>query len=113
MFIAAAKIAFIFTEYSIFVPSPGQTNAFTVILNVILQIDIYQHFKYDTSSVLKEEMFKEKVHILSWTSKYTSKAYVEVYVEVSRGSLHDATLQADLIILYLSWGWGSSLNIRS
>ena len=32
---------------------PGHTNAFTVILNVIEQIDTYQHFKYGTISVLK------------------------------------------------------------
>ena len=32
---------------------PGNTNAFTVILNVIEQIDTYQHFKYGTISVLK------------------------------------------------------------
>ena len=32
---------------------PGYTKAFTVILNVIEQIDTYQHFKYGTISVLK------------------------------------------------------------
>ena len=32
----------------------GQTNTFTVILNVIEQIDICQHFKKSTISVLKE-----------------------------------------------------------
>ena len=51
--------------------------------------------------------------------KYTSKAYVDVSLSLSnasvltQGSLHHATLQAELIILYLSCGWRSSLNIRS
>ena len=38
----------------LFVPCPGQTNAFTVILNVIEQTDIYQHFKYGTILVLED-----------------------------------------------------------
>ena len=54
VFIAAAKIAFKFTECSMFVPCPGQRNAFIVILNAVEKIDIYQHVKYDTISVLKD-----------------------------------------------------------
>ena len=52
-------------------------------------------------------MFKAKVNILSCTSKYTSKDYVEVSSSLSNasaptwGSLHRATLQANLIIFYL------------
>ena len=51
----------------LFVPCPGQTNAFTVILNVIEQTDIYQHFKYGTILVLEQanvEMLTAKVHNL-------------------------------------------------
>ena len=54
MFIAAAKIAFKFTECSMFVPCPGQRNDFIVILIAVEKIDIYQHVKYDTISVLKD-----------------------------------------------------------
>ena len=49
-------------------------------------------------------MFKAKVHILSYTSKYTSYDYVEVSSSLSNafgitwGSLHNATLQVNLII---------------
>ena len=32
------------SEYSLFVPYPGQTNAFTLILNVNKQVDIYLSF---------------------------------------------------------------------
>ena len=39
-------------EYSLFVPYPGQTNAFTLILNVNKQVDIYQHFKYGAISLI-------------------------------------------------------------
>ena len=41
-------------EYSLFVPYPGQTNAFTLILNVNEQVDIYQHFKYGTISLIND-----------------------------------------------------------
>ena len=41
-------------EYSFFAPFPGPKNAFNVILNVIVQIDMYQHFKYGTISILKD-----------------------------------------------------------
>ena len=33
------------SEYSLFVPYPGQTIAFTLIMNVNEQVDIYQHLK--------------------------------------------------------------------
>ena len=42
------------SEYSLFVPCPGQTNAFTLILNVNEQVDIYQHFKYGTISLIND-----------------------------------------------------------
>mgnify|MGYP000002364341 FL=1 len=42
------------SEYSLFVPYPGQTNAFTLILNVNEQVDIYQHFKYGTISLIND-----------------------------------------------------------
>ena len=41
-------------EYSLFVPYPGQTNAFTLIMNLNEQVDIYQHFKYDTISLIND-----------------------------------------------------------
>ena len=37
-------------EYSFFAPFPSPKNAFSVILNVMVQIDMYQHFKYGTIS---------------------------------------------------------------
>ena len=43
---AAAVEYFFRSEYNLFVPCPNQMNVFNVILNVIEQIDIYQHFKY-------------------------------------------------------------------
>ena len=50
-----AAVAYFFQSgCSLFEPCPGQTNVFIVILNVIKQIDIYQHFKYGTISVLKD-----------------------------------------------------------
>ena len=42
------------SEYSLFVPYPGQTNAFTLIINVNEQVDIYQHFKYGTISLIND-----------------------------------------------------------
>ena len=42
------------SEYSLCVPYPGQTNAFTLILNVNEQVDIYQHFKYGTISLIND-----------------------------------------------------------
>ena len=58
----------------LFVPCPGQINALTVILNVIEQTDIYQHFKWYNLSPrglnLKKqqqanvEMLTAKVHNL-------------------------------------------------
>ena len=49
----AATVEYFFrSEYNLFVPCPNQMNVFNVILNVIEQIDIYQHFKYRTISVL-------------------------------------------------------------
>ena len=42
------------SEYSLFVPYPGQTNAFTQIMNVNEQVDIYQHFKYGTISLIND-----------------------------------------------------------
>ena len=41
-------------DYSLFVPYPGQTNAFTLIMNLNEQVDIYQHFKYDTISLIND-----------------------------------------------------------
>ena len=41
-------------EYSFFAPFPSSKNAFNVILNVIVQIDMYQHFKYGTILILKD-----------------------------------------------------------
>ena len=41
-------------EYSLFVPYPGQTNVFTLILNVNVQVDIYQHFKYGTILLIND-----------------------------------------------------------
>ena len=50
-----AAVAYFFQSgCSLFELCPGQTDAFIVILNVIKQIDIYQHFKYGTISVLKD-----------------------------------------------------------
>ena len=52
-------------------------------------------------------MFKVKVHILSCTSKYTSNAYYEVSLSLSKSSaitwvsLYSATLQPNLIMFYL------------
>ena len=49
----AAVVEYFFrSEYNLFVPCPNQMNAFNVIVNVIEQIDIYQHYKYRTISVL-------------------------------------------------------------
>ena len=42
------------SEYSLFVPYPGQTIAFTLIMNVNEQVDIYQHFKYGTISLIND-----------------------------------------------------------
>ena len=42
------------SEYSLFVPYSGQTNAFTLISNVNKQVDIYQHFKYGTISLIND-----------------------------------------------------------
>ena len=42
------------SEYGLFVPYPGQTNVFTLILNVNEQVDIYQHFKYGTISLIND-----------------------------------------------------------
>ena len=42
------------SEYSLFEPYLGQTNAFTLILNVNEQVDIYQHFKYGTISLIND-----------------------------------------------------------
>ena len=42
------------SEYSLFVPYPGQTKAFTLIMNLNEQVDIYQHFKYDTVSLIND-----------------------------------------------------------
>ena len=73
--------------------------------------------RYWTS--LQMVLYKWSITIIIIIIKYTSKAYVEVSLSLSnasvltQGSLHDATLQAELIILYLSCGWRSSLNIRS
>ena len=42
------------SEYSLCVLYPGQTNAFTLILNVNVQVDIYQHLKYGTISLIND-----------------------------------------------------------
>ena len=42
------------SEYGLFVPYPRQTNVFTLILNVNEQVDIYQHFKYGTISLIND-----------------------------------------------------------
>ena len=42
------------SEYSLFVSYPGQTNAFTLILNVNEPVDTYQHFKYGTISLIND-----------------------------------------------------------
>ena len=42
------------SEYSLFVLCPGQTNAFTLILNVNEPVDIYQHFKYGTILLIND-----------------------------------------------------------
>ena len=42
------------SEYILFVPYPGQTNAFTLILDVNEPVDIYQHFKYGTISLIND-----------------------------------------------------------
>ena len=58
MCVAAVKY-FFRLDYSLFVPCPGHTNTFTVILNVIEQIDTYQHFKHGTISVLEDWTLKK------------------------------------------------------
>ena len=42
------------SEYSLFVLCPGQTNAFTLILNVNEPVDIYKHFKYGTILLIND-----------------------------------------------------------
>ena len=42
------------SEYSLFVLYSGQTNAFTLILNANEPVDIYQHFKYGTISLIND-----------------------------------------------------------
>ena len=42
------------SEYSLFVPYSGQTNASTLIMNLNEQVDIYQHFKHDTISLIND-----------------------------------------------------------
>ena len=53
--LCVATVAYFFRpEHCLFVLCLGQTNAFTVILNVIEHIDIYQHSRYGTISVFKD-----------------------------------------------------------
>ena len=42
------------SEDSLFVPCPGQTNNFTLIMNLNEQVDIYKHLKYGTISLIND-----------------------------------------------------------
>ena len=96
-----------------FSPCPGQKNAFTVILRVIVQIDINQHFKYGTISsayryILVRFMQTDKTydhrnmlgndHWLNCTNKNRLFLFHSLH-----GWLHPLCLRSVLIILSKHW----------
>ena len=96
-----------------FSPCPGQTNAFTVILRVIEQIDIHQHFKYGTFSsayldILVTLMQTDKTydhrHMLGndhWLNCPNTNRLTLFHS--LHGWLHPLSLRSVLIILSKPW----------
>ena len=70
------------------------------------------------SQSLGTEFKKNQLYAHVEMFNHTSSAYVEVSSSLSNtfamtwGSLHNTTLQVDVIIFYFSCGWRPSLSIR-